>query len=401
MKKITYFILTGIILGFSNCKQADSIYEEYIVPDGVSSYPAKALDARAHSGRERIEISWRNGNDPKVVKARISWNNDTKWVEVDISPDMDIISHIIEPLAEDIYSFVIRTYDAKGNVSVPVEVMGAVYGELYGRSLVNRLVKSALYDNDESVFQLEWNSAGATEVGIELSYTDVSGSSRTLPVDPSETAATISDLKVGEPVFYTTAYKPDSLAIDVFYAPKVQIPYYADITEMVLKNCEAPFELGDIIGWDRFNFRDLKYWTADEQIQKQGATDNVSFFAFFVYNGFANFYSPLASLTNAKLYQTVELEAGTYKFNVFPLDVVTAWGTLADITIAANVGSNLPDVDNLDQALNYTRRYAVSTADMFSVTFNVPEKSFVSIGFIVNMGEGYLNFSKVELFKEF
>ena len=401
MKKIAYIVLAGIISGFVSCKSLDSIYEEYIVPNGLS-YPAIALDAEAHPGNKRIEIAWRNGADPKVTKARISWNNDTEWTEIDnITPEMDVISRIIEPLEEDTYTFMIRTYDAKGNVSVPVEVTGAVYGELYGRSLVNRSVKSALYDNDESVFQLEWNSADATEVGIELSYTDVSGSSRTLPVDPSETAATISDLKVGEPVFYTTAYKPDSLAIDVFYAPKVQIPYYADITEMVLKNCEAPFELGDIIGWDRFIFRDLKYWTADEQIQKQGATDNVSFFAFFVYNGFANFYSPLASLTNAKLYQTVELEAGTYKFNVFPLDVVTAWGTLADITIAANVGSNLPDVDNLDQALNYTRRYAVSTADMFSVTFNVPEKSFVSIGFIVNMGEGYLNFSKVELFKEF
>ena len=128
MKKVAYIILSGIILVWVSCKRADSLYEEYLVPNG-RSYPAKALNAEAYSGKERVVISWLNGTDPKIVKARISWNNYTAWEEIDITPSMNVIRKEINPLAENIYSFIIRTYDGEGNISVPVEVIGAVYGE--------------------------------------------------------------------------------------------------------------------------------------------------------------------------------------------------------------------------------------------------------------------------------
>ena len=221
MKKI---ILAGIILGFFSCKNQDSVYEEYIVPNGYY-YPAKALDATAHPGRERIEISWKNGADPKVVKAGISWNNDTESVEVDVLSGADIISRMIDPIDENTYSFLIRTYDDKGNASVSVEVIGTVYGEEYERSLMNRSMKSAICDANGNL-TIEWNAAADTEVGIALDYTDIDGNSKTWLVDdPTETITTISDFKAGEPLYCTTIYKPDSMAIDEFRAPTVTLQY--------------------------------------------------------------------------------------------------------------------------------------------------------------------------------
>jgi len=220
-------ILIAIIIGFPSCQKQDSKYEKYLVPNGLS-YPGKALNPEAFPGRDRIKISWQNSNDPKVVKARISWNNDTKWEELNVNPDMDIISMILDDkMDEGDYSFMIRTYDDKGNVSVPVEVFGAVYGEMYERSLVNRSVKSILYNHDEGSLIIEWYGAVTTEVGMELEYTDINGDIQILPVASTETVTTIPDLKVGEPIFCTTTFKPDAKAIDVFQAQKVQIPYKA------------------------------------------------------------------------------------------------------------------------------------------------------------------------------
>ena len=221
IKNIMHITLTVIILGLPSCSNPERLYEEYIVPGGLS-YPAKALDAAAYPGKERIEISWKNGVDPKVVKASISWNNETDRKEIDIQPGADVIRRIIEPLDENTYSFMIRTYDADGNVSIPVEVIGDVYGEVYESSLVNRILKEKLFDGSQGL-TLEWFEASKTETGINLSYTDINGVPQTIFIDKLEMSTFIADFDVVEPLFYNTVYRPDSLAIDDFQAPTIEV----------------------------------------------------------------------------------------------------------------------------------------------------------------------------------
>ena len=407
MKKIAYIILIGCILGFLSCKKLDSLYEEYIVPNGVY-YPAKAVNVEAHPGKKRIEIAWKNGADPKVVKARISWNNDTQGIDIDVKPGMDAISRIIDNLEEDTYSFLIRTYDANNNASVPVEVNGKVYGELYERSLVPRSVKNSLYNMAEGIYNVEWNEADATEAGMELYYTDVNNNRKTLQIDRSKTALTIDDLKAGEPVSYTTLYKPDSLAIDLFRTPNVRIPYYADITAQTLKNTEAPFTYHGA-STDFVN-NIIFVYAIDDWIYRQedGAVGNGNVIVdgadqlliFLVFNGQFGLFSPSRTIKNGKLYQTVELEAGAYKFKVYTKSAARG---PSDISIAAALGDNLPDTGNLEQALAFTRRNVPDgSTDVISIEFTISQKSSVSLGFVVNLVNGnVINFSKVELLKQF
>lgn len=221
MKKVTYLILTGIICVFPSCKSPNSEYEEYIVPNGLY-YPGKALDLEAFPGRERIEITWKSGTDPNVVKARLSWNSNTKWEDVDVAPGDEVIRRMLEPMAENTYSFVVRTYDAEGNVSVPVEVISAVYGDIYERSLQNRSLKSVMLDG--AGLHLEWESAETTETGLELEYTNTGGVLKKDVVPASETSVTIP-IKAGEAVYYTTMYRPEKTAIDIFRAPRIKVLY--------------------------------------------------------------------------------------------------------------------------------------------------------------------------------
>ena len=236
MKKI---ILATIILGFFSCKNQDGLYEEYLVPNG-RSYPYPARNVVAKPGNGRIEIAWQNSGDPKVTKARIFWNNYTDSVEMAVDAGMKTISRIIDPIEEDSYSFMVRTYDTKGNVSIPVEVMGAVYGERYISSLTNRILRSASYDGLD--LTLNWFGVGKEdEEGVNVNYTDIHGVNRNMVVDPSETETLIPDFDVSLPLFYNTMYKPDSLAIDVFHAATVEKMIDAVIS--IPKNTWAEYAL--------------------------------------------------------------------------------------------------------------------------------------------------------------
>ena len=229
MKKINHITVAVFLLMqvFTTCKNPESLYEEYIVPNGTY-YPGKAMNAEAHSGNMRIEIAWQNGTDPKVTKARIFWNNYSDSVEVAVRAGDAIARKIIEQLNEDTYSFMIHTYDTDGNVSVPVEVMGTVYGEWYMSTLKNRLLKSAEYHSADESLKLVWDAVNdETEMVIELEYTDTHNAKQRMTVKSEETTVLLNKFKLSEPLVYKTRYKPTSTAIDWFYAPteEKQIEY--------------------------------------------------------------------------------------------------------------------------------------------------------------------------------
>ena len=238
MKNIAYIILMAIIMGLASCKSQDSIYEEFLVPNGLI-YPQQATNVVAKSGNERIEISWDRGVDPKVVKAMIFWNNYTNSAEIGITSDMGVIIKEIKPIEENTYSFMIYTYDANGNISIPTEIIGRVYGKRYLSSLNNRILINTVFDGLD--LMLNWYAANHTETGVDLFYTDADGNPQTYRVDPSETKTILLDFDPDKPLFYSTEYLPDSMAIDIFHAPTIEIKI--DPVEIIPKNTWVEYTL--------------------------------------------------------------------------------------------------------------------------------------------------------------
>jgi len=117
MKNILLVIFIGFIVGFSSCDSQTEIYKDYVVPNGLI-YPGPAQEPISYPGNKRIKISWLKGTDPRVQTAKIFWNNFTDSVELTVPSDQDTISYIIDPIAENTYSFMIRTYDNEGNMSL-------------------------------------------------------------------------------------------------------------------------------------------------------------------------------------------------------------------------------------------------------------------------------------------
>lgn len=377
--KIVNYVMMGIILGCSSCKSPDSIYQEFIVPNGLE-YPGKAINIEAFPGKNRIIISWQI-SDPKVVKTQIFWNNNTKSEEVIIEAEMEDVGIELTDMPENTYSFMIRTFDADKNASIPVEVTSKVYGAMYERSLVCRSIRKTVHNENDGL-TIDWSGANLEELFSDLTYTDVKNKSHTISIDKSETATNILDLDFDKPVYYQSIYQPDIRAIDIFKSSVCIVNlnpdiYPLDMTDIVLKNPRNPFRRGAALPAGNYVLPD---WIINAAGAENGNVrdDGSAYFA-------RGWTLPRAEIINGKMYQTVELEAGKYRFRGYCNGMHTA-STINTTYLVVALGNDLPDSENLGlQSLGY-KNFPTAWANMDSVIeFDLYEKSTVSMGFLTTL----------------
>lgn len=215
MKNICYYMIL-LSVAFAACKKMDSTYRQFVVVDGIV-YPGKANKPIVYAGQNRVKISWLRGADPNVASAKIFWNNYADSAAVTIPPTGDTIFYTINNLPEKSYSFIIKTYDSKGNVSVPVELFGASYGDFYQSSLLVRpVIAGVLYPDSIAI---KWGGADISNgaYAMQVKYTAISGKEQVKSFPVSNVTSVITDMKPGTLYQYRTVYLPDSLSIDTFY----------------------------------------------------------------------------------------------------------------------------------------------------------------------------------------
>jgi hypothetical protein len=239
------------------------------MPDGEIIYPQKADFVKTYPGKNRIQLEWVI-TDPKVTSCKVLYEQSgiQKETTVPVNKENDTIRVIIPDLEETSYRFKILSYDDFGHTSIPVEVDELVYGALYEQALPNRTLKSFKMDDNSKELALEWYAAiDDTETGIELTYTDTNGLSRTLFFAASETSAVLPDFKLGEPLYISTVYKPVPSAIDVFStAPKkvdlvrvVNVALNKPVTQSGYGNNDPQFAGGNAVDGNTTSTR----WISD------------------------------------------------------------------------------------------------------------------------------------------
>ena len=105
---------------------------------------------------------------------------------------------------------------------------------------------------------------------------------------------------------------------------------------------------------------------------------------------------PVENMVNGKLYQTVELEAGSYKFTA---NIFAVWGELNSSYVVAASGSGLPDIGALNSALGSKQIPAENGEGLPPVTveFTLSAKTTVSLGFVANITNAEFHISSVQL----
>ena len=195
---------------------------------------------------------------------------------------------------------------------------------------------------------------------------------------------------------------------------------WENITDDLLKNTVYPFDLvyPSLHGGRYFKAEDWTFNVTDE-VPQNGNVDNqrgnVMVIIASAHDGW-----PGQTITNGKLYQTVELEAGIYKFEVVVVESNYPDDTdLAQVYLAAALGNSLPNTNDVEQqALGFcTPRVGILRTDvgntandeMFSFEFEIAEKTNITLGAVASfqnpsMANPYqgiyqIHFRKFELFE--
>ncbi|CAG5007805.1 hypothetical protein DYBT9275_04130 [Dyadobacter sp. CECT 9275] len=208
------------LAAFASCTDWDD-FKKYQA-GGEIVYPGKGDTIVVASGRNRMQLLWVLGADPRVIKYKLYWNNKADSLEAPVPADVigDTMKIMIETLPEGSYNFEMFSLDAKGNISVPLRFNGRAYGTNYESGLLNRSIRSTSYNDSLKTLEVLWNDPDTVNVNTELKYIGIDSKTKSVVLGPEITASEVKDWKPGTILSYRSSFKPDRKAIDVFTATK-------------------------------------------------------------------------------------------------------------------------------------------------------------------------------------
>jgi len=394
-KNDNYFIfrellmMTVFVIVFAACSEMDD-YKDY-VDGGEITYPGIIDSVKAHPGHNRLLLTGLLSSDPKITGVKVYWNSNKDSVVQNItrSTGIDTVRFLLENMAENVYSFTFYTFDAQGNLSVPVSKTGEVYGDKYLASLNNRLIESAELTDTGTV--IVWGEAGYLDglISTEVVYMKENGDQGIAyqKTSDAESAMVLKDYHSGTKFSYRSLFMPDSMCIDTFYTDFDEQGVLENVTSQYLKNADAPIQYSE---WDGSRWGIPADWTTNDAVR------NANGYGGFEMKSGVGFFSMeagwgLPAVENGKIYQTITLPAGNYSFEID----LGENGSAGTKYIVAAEGDELPDFEYVaDQSLGYA---GVTSG---KISFELPEQTVVSLGFVCDLpGNGeYCKIGAVRLF---
>jgi hypothetical protein len=306
-------------------------------------------------------------------------------------------------LKQGLYTFTIKNFNKESKVSsVAAVVSGRSYRANYGETLTGQIVKQAIYSVNDKSLDIKWDDfPEATSRGIplftEVTYTDLKGNKQNLKFRKQDTLS-LSNFDFTEQFKYTTAYLPDSAAIDTFYTPTQN----QGLTEIQLLNQGPDFDRRQDNGGSRWG--DPKDWKINDAIKTRGGPDGTMVGGFDSFQGPGHLGAERWStsegiITNGKIYQTVTLPAGTYSFNAYfnnsGSSLALGSDPEAEYYLVVTKQDTLPDIENIK---SHSIAYAFLEQPV-TVEFSLNKKTKVTLGFVATLKGNSQNFrcSKVRL----
>lgn len=220
------FIFVAVIcLGIMGCSKKATDYRDFL--DGHETiYPGTVSDIKVSPGNGRLQISWQPSPDPSVTKYVVYWNNGIDSITVP-AIKQDTVKCLISNLGEYNYTFIIYSYDARGNKSIASEINNVkIYGPIYQSGLQNRpfdVVDAGTYTSPTSV-TLKFTTPDTININTDIRYTDATGTIQHAFLLPDSTAITLASYKPGSTIYYRSSYVPVRGAIDTFTVAYDSLP---------------------------------------------------------------------------------------------------------------------------------------------------------------------------------
>ncbi|WP_205511053.1 DUF4998 domain-containing protein [Longitalea arenae] len=365
-----------------SCKKMDD-YKKF-GEGGEIVYPATFDSLKVIPGNGRVMITGLLAGDPNVTRYKIFWNNGSDSLERTIARHgrIDTLKQIVDRLPEGPMTFTLRTYDDRGNRSIPMTVTGNVYGASFQASVNergNRAVLNTKFDRNGAAV-ISWADVDAYVgvLGMRVHYFDANDKERDtiIVVQGKDQQTAIRGVSVTKPILYNTLYLPEAVGVDTFTVASKTLPLF---TEVALLNNVKPIanEANDGDRWA--NLRD---WISNDAVKNHngfGGTDRSSDAKIYFEAGWG-----APAITNGKIYQVVTLPPGKYRFHG-SID----WyhlSTKNDVWLMAAPGNNgLPNVSELASAFAY-KKVENGTWDV-SMEFTVTQQIQLSLGLLLDMSD--------------
>lgn len=370
------------VLVIASCKKMDE-YKKF-ADGGEIIYPSTFDSLKVIPGNNRAMVTGVLKSDPRVTQYRIFWNSGNDSLEAPFvrTGGVDTLKQIIPNLPEGPITFTVRTYDAKGNKSIPMIVTGNVYGQSFQTSVNQRgnraVLKTSL--SAEGAATIHWANVDAYVgvLGMQIHYVDGDNIERdtVVPAQLMDQQTVIPNAGIKQLMRYNTLYLPEKAGIDTFTVTPKELPAF---TEVLLLNSVKPVANA---ANDGSRWATLRDWITNDAAKNHngyGGTDNSSDARIYFEAGWG-----APGIYNGKIHQVVTLPPGRYKF-----EGEVDWyhrGSRNDVYLVAMPGTDgLPDVDNVNTA------YAYAKLDTgwwwWDTTFEVTEKTTFSMGLVLYMND--------------
>lgn len=394
MKKINVVLILFIVAVTTMCCSKWDDYKKYTA-DGETIYTGKMDSVKIYPGRLRVKVSGLLPADPNIARCKITWNlrNDSIEYSISKSAGVDSFNKIIN-VPEGVTSFTIQTFDARGNASLPANIVGTSYGPKYESGLSNRPVARAevlTNGNAEIRWDLFDTTSGAKNTVI--SYTTNSNAIIKVIVPVSQAITTLPNFKAGTSISLATQYLPVPTAIDTFYCATQTVGVMYDVTSLYIANAGINFA-SSAGGSDRWRTPAVWITTADV---RNGGNDIGGLDAGGWLPSTAlslEAWWGMSAIPNGKIYQTFTLPAGKYTFIATAGDCSN--GGTKYVTVAA--GSVLPDIGNVPTAALAYKTIERNADNKLNFTLASPTQVAVGIQGGMTAEGNYMKVFKVRLY---
>ena len=412
-------LILGVILCAStavfmfSCDDMNSLHEEFLERgEGIYLGPADSL--QVYSGYRKVRLQWKINADPRITQSVVYWNQReaSKTIPVNRTTGGYMwMETEIDDLNEAMFIFEVQLKDDMGNVSKPALVTGVALGDIFLNGLQSRTIKEITWLESGVDVAVTWeNIPSPTLLYTIIKYMDETGSIVTIEVQNNETNTVLEGINsANNNIEVYSVYKPvDGFETYNSANRNYKAVRWVNITdEAKMINTKAPFTstVDGPPGMQAGRFLWVTDWIHNEDAKKCSTWESG-------YTGVLSLYtngSAAYNFTNAKLYQTVTLDEGRYRFDVTLIrNMCTATNR---VFIVAADGDDLPDFNNVASASLAQAEYelapggsiiyAEGSRPVKSIEFELTSTKTVSLGFVAAASSNFLHqFEKVELFTE-
>lgn len=223
--KLSLSVTTIFLVYFmiNSCEDMNDLHDPYM-KKGEQIYTGRVDSAKMLPGNNRVLLRyWTSDVNAKSLLVYWLSKSDSVLLTIPEKQAADPVDVFINDLPEGTLYFDLYTFNKNmANRSVVFNAEGNVYGERYQQSLLNRRIKTKVFDPIIGRLTITWLGTVPNSIGCDFEYIDGNGviqSGRT-----SSTGQVSAWDNVASDFKYRTLFLPEEEAVDTFYTGYIQVP---------------------------------------------------------------------------------------------------------------------------------------------------------------------------------